>query len=181
MLLTSSGFRTLTTYPYGWAVSWPDARRSIGIQLDVLVVCAQHRFAFMPNASVCERTGCATVIPQYQHTCITRANTPHTHSLCVRWHIDMWAAINVHIAQICNGAIRRETCQIKKGFECESKVGFTDPRVLETRDIKVFDPELAAMTGEARFYSITYRCARAGANSADHFMHCGCVLHLYTR
>ena len=37
------------------------------------------------------------------------------------------------------------------------KVGFADPRVLDTAEIKVTDPELAEICGEARFYSITYR------------------------
>lgn len=37
-------------------------------------------------------------------------------------------------------------------------IGFTDPRVLEAAPIVVTDPELADICGEAKFYSITYRC-----------------------
>eukprot|EP00239_Pterosperma_sp_CCMP1384_P001241 CAMPEP_0197847870 /NCGR_PEP_ID=MMETSP1438-20131217/7361_1 /TAXON_ID=1461541 /ORGANISM="Pterosperma sp., Strain CCMP1384" /LENGTH=444 /DNA_ID=CAMNT_0043459929 /DNA_START=188 /DNA_END=1523 /DNA_ORIENTATION=- len=36
-------------------------------------------------------------------------------------------------------------------------VGFTDPRVLSTSKIEINDPELKRKTGEAQFYSITYR------------------------
>eukprot|EP00898_Chlorokybus_atmophyticus_P006822 jgi/Chlat1/7140/Chrsp57S06808 len=37
------------------------------------------------------------------------------------------------------------------------QVGFTDPRVLSTAPIEVNDAELQELTGEAKFYSITYR------------------------
>ena len=37
------------------------------------------------------------------------------------------------------------------------EVGFDDPRVLSSAPITVDDPELQAITGEAKFYSITYR------------------------
>ncbi|KAF5843687.1 S-adenosyl-L-methionine-dependent methyltransferase [Dunaliella salina] len=37
------------------------------------------------------------------------------------------------------------------------KAGFTDPRVLEQSEVEVNDPELRELTGEARFFSITYR------------------------
>lgn len=37
------------------------------------------------------------------------------------------------------------------------KVGFTDPRRVSVSGIEVKDPQLAALTGEATFYSITYR------------------------
>ena len=37
-------------------------------------------------------------------------------------------------------------------------VGFPDPRVLACSEIKVTDPELQDVVGEAKFYSITYRC-----------------------
>jgi len=39
---------------------------------------------------------------------------------------------------------------------CQS-VGFADPRILSVSEIKVQDPELMAILGNARFYSITYR------------------------
>eukprot|EP01061_Rhynchopus_euleeides_P011160 TRINITY_DN20726_c0_g2_i1.p1 TRINITY_DN20726_c0_g2~~TRINITY_DN20726_c0_g2_i1.p1 ORF type:complete len:398 (+),score=201.56 TRINITY_DN20726_c0_g2_i1:75-1196(+) len=43
-------------------------------------------------------------------------------------------------------------------FEREAvKVGFHDPRILDIAEIKITDPELADICGEARFYSITYR------------------------
>lgn len=38
-------------------------------------------------------------------------------------------------------------------------VGFTDPRVLSAAPIEINDPELKDVVGEAKFYSITYRCA----------------------
>lgn len=38
-------------------------------------------------------------------------------------------------------------------------VGFADPRTLSTAPIEVTDAELKEVTGEARFWSITYRCA----------------------
>ncbi|KAJ9462239.1 putative arsenite methyltransferase [Diplonema papillatum] len=38
-----------------------------------------------------------------------------------------------------------------------NKAGFTDPRELSRDEIKVLDPELSAITGNAKFYSITYR------------------------
>lgn len=38
------------------------------------------------------------------------------------------------------------------------KVGFTDPRVLTSERIEVHDPELKQLLGNAKFYSITYRC-----------------------
>ena len=41
------------------------------------------------------------------------------------------------------------------------QVGFADARVLSTDPIQVTDPELKEVTGEAKFYSITYRCAFA--------------------
>ena len=37
------------------------------------------------------------------------------------------------------------------------ETGFTDPRVLSSSPIEVTDPELRAVTGNARFFSITYR------------------------
>lgn len=37
------------------------------------------------------------------------------------------------------------------------QVGFTDPRVLEKKEITIYDPELKTLVGEARFSSITYR------------------------
>ncbi|KAL0480707.1 S-adenosylmethionine [Acrasis kona] len=37
------------------------------------------------------------------------------------------------------------------------KVGFTDPRVLSEREVTIEDEDLKNITGEARFYSITYR------------------------
>jgi len=40
---------------------------------------------------------------------------------------------------------------------CHS-VGFLDPRELSREEIKVNDPELKALCGNAKFYSITYRC-----------------------
>jgi len=36
-------------------------------------------------------------------------------------------------------------------------VGFADPRVLEKKEVTVFDPELKSLVGEAQFFSITYR------------------------
>ena len=39
------------------------------------------------------------------------------------------------------------------------QVGFTDPRVLSSSPIEVTDPELKDVVGEAKFYSITYRCS----------------------
>lgn len=36
-----------------------------------------------------------------------------------------------------------------------------DPRVLESSPVAVTDPGLQEIVGEARFYSITYRCALA--------------------
>lgn len=41
------------------------------------------------------------------------------------------------------------------------QVGFMDPRVLKTDPIIVHDPELQELLGEAKFYSITYRCFKA--------------------
>eukprot|EP00470_Lotharella_oceanica_P008436 CAMPEP_0170179470 /NCGR_PEP_ID=MMETSP0040_2-20121228/17929_1 /TAXON_ID=641309 /ORGANISM="Lotharella oceanica, Strain CCMP622" /LENGTH=357 /DNA_ID=CAMNT_0010423583 /DNA_START=38 /DNA_END=1111 /DNA_ORIENTATION=- len=38
------------------------------------------------------------------------------------------------------------------------KVGFTDPRMLSVEPIIVTDPELQGLCGNAKFYSITYRC-----------------------
>lgn len=38
-------------------------------------------------------------------------------------------------------------------------VGFTDPRVLSAAPIEINDAELKDVVGEAKFYSITYRCA----------------------
>lgn len=38
------------------------------------------------------------------------------------------------------------------------KVGFADPRQLSISEIEVHDPELKAITGNIRFYSILYRC-----------------------
>jgi len=38
------------------------------------------------------------------------------------------------------------------------QVGFTDPRQLAISTIEVTDPELKELCGEAKFYSITYRC-----------------------
>lgn len=38
------------------------------------------------------------------------------------------------------------------------EVGFTDPRVLSSFPIEVTDSKLKEVTGEAKFYSITYRC-----------------------
>lgn len=38
------------------------------------------------------------------------------------------------------------------------EVGFTDPRELLRSNIEVEDEELKLLLGEARFYSITYRC-----------------------
>lgn len=35
--------------------------------------------------------------------------------------------------------------------------GFTDPRVLHVAHIEITDPELKDITGEASFYSITFR------------------------
>ena len=35
--------------------------------------------------------------------------------------------------------------------------GFTDPRLVSDRPLDITDPELAALVGEARFYSATYR------------------------
>jgi len=40
---------------------------------------------------------------------------------------------------------------------CHS-VGFRDPRVLEMSPIQITDPTLSDIVGEAKFYSITYRC-----------------------
>ena len=37
------------------------------------------------------------------------------------------------------------------------QVGFMDPRLLESSEVAVNDPELKEVVGEARFYSITYR------------------------
>eukprot|EP00659_Diplonema_papillatum_P022946 gene22946-35172_t len=37
------------------------------------------------------------------------------------------------------------------------KVGFTDPRELTRDEVKVLDPELQALVGNAKFYSIMYR------------------------
>ena len=37
-------------------------------------------------------------------------------------------------------------------------MGFLDPRQLEASPIVVTDPELKELCGEAKFYSITYRC-----------------------
>lgn len=39
-----------------------------------------------------------------------------------------------------------------------NNVGFTDPRELAREEIIVHDPELKELCGNARFYSITYRC-----------------------
>jgi arsenite methyltransferase len=36
-------------------------------------------------------------------------------------------------------------------------VGFDDPRVLTSSPITIDDPELQAVVGEAKFFSITYR------------------------
>jgi len=38
------------------------------------------------------------------------------------------------------------------------KVGFSDPRQLSISEIEVHDPELKAITGNIKFYSILYRC-----------------------
>lgn len=38
------------------------------------------------------------------------------------------------------------------------KVGFTDPRALAAAPIEVHDPELKELCGNAKFFSITYRC-----------------------
>ena len=35
--------------------------------------------------------------------------------------------------------------------------GFSDPRVLSKSEIEVHDPQMRALLGNARFYSITYR------------------------
>jgi len=37
-------------------------------------------------------------------------------------------------------------------------VGFTDPRLLSASEIEIHDPTLKAVTGNIRFFSITYRC-----------------------
>jgi len=37
------------------------------------------------------------------------------------------------------------------------KVGFIDPRALEAEEILIHDPELKKVTGDAKFFSITYR------------------------
>ena len=42
-------------------------------------------------------------------------------------------------------------------------VGFTDPRTLSSAPIEVTDAELKEVTGEARFWSITYRQAPSNA------------------
>jgi len=39
-----------------------------------------------------------------------------------------------------------------------AQVGFADPRVLEVSPIAINDPVLKDICGEAKFYSITYRC-----------------------
>ena len=39
-----------------------------------------------------------------------------------------------------------------------NKVGFSDPRQLSISEIEVHDPELKAITGNIKFYSILYRC-----------------------
>jgi arsenite methyltransferase len=41
------------------------------------------------------------------------------------------------------------------------QVGFMDARVLSSAPIEVTDPELKEVTGEAKFYSITYRSAHS--------------------
>jgi len=38
------------------------------------------------------------------------------------------------------------------------QVGFTDPRQLDSAPVTVSNPELQAILGNAKFYSITYRC-----------------------
>jgi arsenite methyltransferase len=38
-------------------------------------------------------------------------------------------------------------------------VGFIDPRVLSAAPIEIKDPDLKDVTGEAKFYSITFRYA----------------------
>lgn len=53
-------------------------------------------------------------------------------------------------------------------------VGFADPRLLESEEIIVEDRELALLCGEARFFSMTYRCVFEGYSE-------GCVFGSHTR
>ena len=42
-------------------------------------------------------------------------------------------------------------------FRIAQKIGFDDPRILNSAPIEVTDPELKDIVGEAKFSSITYR------------------------
>jgi len=51
-------------------------------------------------------------------------------------------------------------CKFNSSLDCTAhhQAGFTDPRILEQAEVAVNDPELKEVLGEARFFSITYRC-----------------------
>lgn len=51
-------------------------------------------------------------------------------------------------------------------FPPHAQVGFTDPRSLESGEIKVQDPELSDLLGNARFFSVTYRWKGGGLETA---------------
>ncbi|KAF5830546.1 S-adenosyl-L-methionine-dependent methyltransferase [Dunaliella salina] len=47
------------------------------------------------------------------------------------------------------------------------QVGFMDPRVLDKKEITIYDPELKELVGEARFFSITYRLFKVPGRLED--------------
>ncbi|GFR40368.1 hypothetical protein Agub_g916, partial [Astrephomene gubernaculifera] len=47
------------------------------------------------------------------------------------------------------------------------KVGFTDPRQLECEEVRIIDPKLKELVGEARFFSITYRMFKVPGRMED--------------
>ncbi len=49
----------------------------------------------------------------------------------------------------------------------ERRVGFNDPRLVEDRPLAITDPELAARTGNLRFFSATYRLFKLDGLESD--------------
>ncbi|MCW8193676.1 methyltransferase domain-containing protein [Proteobacteria bacterium 005FR1] len=52
-------------------------------------------------------------------------------------------------------------------IQLAKRQGFTDPRLMEDRPLEITDPELAARTGNLRFFSATYRLFNLDALESD--------------